>query len=990
MIRIPCTGKVVGSGESVRQYIACAITCCLCMVSFSAAAHAAPSICDLPAQLNDRYDVSWTLTIANPRQAAFSLDVEIPLTGYGGYRLTLSARQAKWESRTRPPEFVAVTAPFNLAKNDAALWTLKRRPQIIALLYNHRLVFSAPAPTTANATIQLSRKPSGVLLSEMEYHPIDAPYFGDDFMRVNALERLLAGLDRWQEDDIWQVAYYQGKAWPGNTDTSASAVQPNAWQLSIFPNTPTTTNGFWFLYTGIGPSWVVTNPYVASPNWDRYYVEAAVKPDYESSVGLLAAYQDEDNYLRFRWHADSSASDERALLIAMIDGNEQTLAACAQGFSPEQWYRLRINIDWQHVEVLVDDAVLLVAKNIGAVEGRIGLFADNVKNPRRPVIDQATSNLYAGTSPETGAEVNALSDLVHSVGCVYFDDLRVGEWLYVDDFLHSSYPLTRSGRWEVDEEHINATSAGRLILDTPIAEDYTLSARVAIPEKGSAGFYIHATPDGRGYLWTISANGHHLSPVTIEGRLPAVDQFPASLPVGKWLNIRVITDGPYLACYADDLLVLSAYDETLSAGRVGLFADAPGVKFDNPRVDFADNSPLPNNRIHAGFASDRWLATWASADADWTPAHIPEYSPIAIANERTVTGAATPFPTDQPGVYWHKGGHYGDLTVTMPYSIDTVGGQLLHLVPDSQTPGYQLSLTRAGYETGVLTLTRQGEVVARATTQLPVKGMLEFSRRGSYLILRLQIVDPESSKDYPCITEVRLLLTYRDPTPLPASRIGLTVTNNKLAARDLRVLSSMYSETFEQSPTGWRSSSGLWAIMARYSCDPKWNYFGGFGSGTPAVWSKVSLAGDQVVEAYLGVKMLYENMPEEYNSRFRDLCLTICGDGKSVVSGYAVQRATREGERQETRLLRHGVIVATSTDPAHLLPTELRGHRQWFATRIEKQGKDIRVYLDNRLALTYHDPEPLPGGHVAVWTINNGIMIGRINLSAEHFVLDGQ
>ena len=129
-----------GSGESVRQYIAFAITCCLCLLFFSTTAHAAPSLCDLPVQLNDRYDVNWTLTISNPRQAAFSLDVEIPLTGYGGYRLTLSARLAKWESRTRPPAFAAITAPLNLTKNDAALWTLKRRPQIIALLYNHRLV----------------------------------------------------------------------------------------------------------------------------------------------------------------------------------------------------------------------------------------------------------------------------------------------------------------------------------------------------------------------------------------------------------------------------------------------------------------------------------------------------------------------------------------------------------------------------------------------------------------------------------------------------------------------------------------------------------------------------------------------------------------------------------------------------------------------------------------------------------------------------------
>ena len=105
MFRIPCTRKVVGSGKSLRQFIACAITCCLCLIFFSTATHAAPSICDLPVQLNDRYDVSWTLTIANPRQAAFSLDVEIPLTGQGGYRLTLSSRQAKWESLSRPAAF---------------------------------------------------------------------------------------------------------------------------------------------------------------------------------------------------------------------------------------------------------------------------------------------------------------------------------------------------------------------------------------------------------------------------------------------------------------------------------------------------------------------------------------------------------------------------------------------------------------------------------------------------------------------------------------------------------------------------------------------------------------------------------------------------------------------------------------------------------------------------------------------------------------------
>jgi hypothetical protein len=45
------------------------------------------------------------------------------------------------------------------------------------------------------------------------------------------------------------------------------------------------------------------------------------------------------------------------------------------------------------------------------------------------------------------------------------------------------------------------------------------------------------------------------------------------------------------------------------------------------------------------------------------------------------------------------------------------------------------------------------------------------------------------------------------------------------------------------------------------------------------------------------------------------------------------------------------------------------------------------VYLDNRLALSYHDPAPLPGGHVALWTVDNGIMVGRVNLAAERVSL---
>jgi len=64
--------------------------------------------------------------------------------------------------------------------------------------------------------------------------------------------------------------------------------------------------------------------------------------------------------------------------------------------------------------------------------------------------------------------------------------------------------------------------------------------------------------------------------------------------------------------------------------------------------------------IHNGFQADRWLMTWSSSDADWYPAAPPSSAPPPAAVPTEDLGAATPLPTDRPGLYWYKGGCYGD------------------------------------------------------------------------------------------------------------------------------------------------------------------------------------------------------------------------------------------------------------------------------------------------------------------------------------------
>ena len=73
--------------------------------------------------------------------------------------------------------------------------------------------------------------------------------------------------------------------------------------------------------------------------------------------------------------------------------------------------------------------------------------------------------------------------------------------------------------------------------------------------------------------------------------------------------------------------------------------------------------------------------------------------------------------------------------------------------------------------------------------------------------------------------------------------------------------------------------------------------------------------------------------------------------------------------------------------PDHLLPQLGEAHTAWFATRMEKRGGEIKIFLDNKLAMTYIDPHPLPGGYVGIWTRDNGMAVKLVNLSAERTVL---
>ena len=944
-------------------------------------------IISLPDTPDERYDLTWTLTGTAAPAGVLTLDVERAGKTGRGYQLRLENGVASWQQVGVPAPPPAVKTPLALSAGKSYAFSLKRRPDTMALLCDHRLVFYAPAPKLGEgATTAFTRVQAGWTLGEARYRKMARPLFGDDFMRLDSARHMPTAAQPWAEDDTWKVAYYR-KDWPINDprDPKTNTPMTTPWQLSVFPVVQTSTNGFWYAYRGTGPSWVVANANMIYPTWDQYFMEAAVKPEYDSTVGIIAAYQDNKNYLIFRWKQREyvASNATHAELVAVVNGVEHVLDSSPRGFEPNQWYRVRINLGWRQVQALVDDEVLLSADNPGPVEGRVGLFANGAEAPRRLKMDEMTTNMYVMTDEKTGHTINEAADAMRTTSMVLFDDVRVGEWVSMPAaFERTPFAVDTTGKWKTVDDALLPQGNARLLTGSGSWSRYSAATRVRVGHDGTVGVLFHQDAQNSGYLWTLSTYGQKLE--SVENGVPKqeVDRSTSGLHEDEWADLRVEADGPHVTLYFNSQRVLENYDPQRTHGRCGFLATSDKAAYTPLAITQLD-APRKHRAINETFEKDRWLVTWASAEADWYPSFKPKAYVTPAGAPHEAVGAAAPLPTDQPGTYWHKGGHYHDVTVTVPATAKTLTGQTLHLAANYDADGGYRMQFSAQDNTGKVQFTRGAETVGDYTFPLSTKMQFVFQRLGDFLVLRAQEVDPDDTAVSPEVLRERLVFAYRDRTPLKTEMIGFTVTSPALPAAQVLVQSDRVEDTFEESPVGWITESGVWAVMSRYSCQPQWNWFGGFGPYTPSVWTKRRLDGNQTFEAYIGIKMQFDNMPEEYARRYRDMNVTICADGSHLNSGYTVIRAGHPNGKTQTMLLRKGTIVASSTQPEHLLPQQGIGHRRWFATRIEKRGGEIKVFLDNKLAMTYTDPDPIPGGYATLWTLNNGIMVGRVNYSAE-------
>ncbi|MBI2201481.1 MAG: hypothetical protein HYU43_06025, partial [Armatimonadetes bacterium] len=184
----------------------------------------------------------------------------------------------------------------------------------------------------------------------------------------------------------------------------------------------------------------------------------------------------------------------------------------------------------------------------------------------------------------------------------------------------------------------------------------------------------------------------------------------------------------------------------------------------------------------------------------------------------------------------------------------------------------------------------------------------------------------------------------------------------------------------------WEIAGGAWGMMNRWICDPRWSWFGGMSRGIVAAWNKHEVRGDLRVDVTVAFMMFREQRPIE---RPGDLGVTFYGDGKSLFSGYTFLVG---GEQNSwTRLYRNGEVVASTSEASFLLPED-RGdedsldaiHRHWFHLQVRRRGNLVTGLYQGVPALQFEDPEPIESGRIAIWSVNNGILLARVQVLPEH------
>ena len=812
--------------------------------------------------------------------------------------------------------------------------TIKRRAWLMQVIVNNRVVLTAYDATFSDGSIGALGS-GGWSWREARVQPVEPLYFADDFTREdgqNAAWKPAAGR--------WMLTAVEENINARNVEMSAN---PFSYQVAAPSSTAFSRAGHWF--------------------WDNYDAAVSVRPASRGGIGLAVYVQDARNYLAFLWSSSEGPAARR--LVRVKDGKVTELARASGAFLPRQWYRIGVRTSPGYVEAFIDDNPVMQARDDSFGQGGIGLIAQNV------------------------AEAN-------------FDDARVQAY----DYYRQDFSRATSGAWTPNGGSWHAqngvlTSAAALgdngatrffLTGRANWSGYQLVASARVNQDGAGGL-VAAYHDDKNYTvfrWagarsTVPFRGRQQLMRYQNGKAIIVSDEPLQIAAGEggFARLRLRLAAGTLTVYSGARLVAQMADESLSAGRPGLWAQSRLPVAFKDVVVFFPPEPAPP-KIAPRMESDEFMSGWASAAGEW-----PE----------TAGGSQGP-------ELWNTGEFFGDSKIELPWNAELYGTAKLELALSARrgefSSGYVVTLQGVPAKNALRIALQRGTDVLKEIER-DLKTVSGATPRGAANTNVLALSIAREGRALMIAAGDTPLLSYMLPpraaapmgTNLAARVNGFDAASRGILMQNLRALSSNRDDyTFSTAPTDWYAPQGAWSVIARWPCYSDWSFFGGSGLN-PVLWNKRVYGGDTIVELYAHPQM---DLPKEIGySHPGDLNITLAGDGKNPASGYSFVLAGWNNTK--SAILKGNRIVAESRGEAARFqrPINHNGefHKRWFYIRVEarraqQDGSDgvrLKLLVNDVTAVEYFDAAPLPawarGGRVAIWTVDSTIMVARAKIESE-------
>jgi len=692
--------------------------------------------------------------------------------------------------------------------------------------------------------------------------------------------------------------------------------------------------------------------------WDDLEASISLRDPGTKAAGLVFNVRSPEDFFLLRWENGAEAvRPTRIQLLRVSAGKTEELGAAWVNGQRDQWYTLGVRTSGRRIQAVLDQAVIIDLRSKESLGGKIGLYVEG-------------------------------GDAAHEA---FFDDVvvrAISGYDYDDEAWLKDHVASREGDWEPQRVErpgapANFSAAlrsrtGRMVIGHAGWRPALVSARVSAPGVGQRiGFEMGlGGPHGEPFRVTLTQekNGPRLSVGRVasagEQELASCRDF--ALPKGAAVELKAdLTRPGELNVYVGDQLRLHLARGEAGAGAVAVFAQQfSGAEFRDLRVAFERSEDLERPPAKEVFRDDPFMKHWSSPQGAWWP----------------IQGRAD--------AWWHVGDFYGRSEVEIPLDPRIL---FVHAAADAVPGGgYALVQEKARIEERdgfKLRLLRQGQEVASAfivpSAAEPPKIVLV--RETPYIWVSV------SGQE---------VLSFRDPAPLTGTKAALSgVRADELGKLQLRRY-QVRDYYFEEAPADWYQV-GKWKVTTRFSCDPRWSFMTAIATQNAALFNKFRYAGDVTLEAYMGMRMGTQAQAGRY-PRIGDFNLALCREMLDLSGGYnfIVCGWDPYWSDRHTYLLKAGKEVAQTTE--RLLPNARRENTQdrvipvpwisggrdvhgaWYYIKARKCGGELSSYVDNHLAYSYNDPDPLQQFDPAIWTYGTQIVVARVKISYQKKMVPGR